>query len=1487
MRSISKISNMNKFAAAAALALASVSPFAASAAKEWQWCRTGNGYFFEDKVVPAEVTGNAPFIDPASPVSEINVGESPVVFKAIPPVEGYTLRDGTNQWAILEFMTFFYARTRDYNAGNVRDLSSFTSYEAERLSGWEIALTNASFAVSPPNLYTAPEHVEIVPCFQWLRYNLRYYPNKPGSKGFDGWLSQDDIVYTNDVTIGVNAYNSEWTPENDPMWKRDDGYVLAGLARSADAEEPEFSFGETLSGRAGGWPGKRLGAKVSGTTNCVVSLYGVWKPLTCTVTLDPVFEWAEISTNKVVLSSAEQSPAVFPVPRAGGYEFKYWYWTDGEGEHSVSGAVYGDFTNDVTLTAKYEALPLTAATGAPFDLAFTVDDPEEGAGWELAGGEFCAGTNSLAVFREYDSGAATFSLTGGVERSGELSFAWKSDVPFAQISNGWWGAWFEYSVDGGEEWLKLDAAATTGAWDSVTQRIDVVEGGRALFRWNFDKYLEFDEDGKPVGPVVRKIKIALDPVLDGASLSSNMLYSAAGEVCPELPSPEADGYEFMYWYPAESEHRADRPAEPVVAGETVFEESVMLKARYRMDVDSPLKGADAPFGLVFAKSRNEYNDDGDEKFLTNRVDETAMCADALSFTWEDWNGKFSVTGVIDRAGTLSFKWKSDKEFTRNVEWNPGVWFDYTVDGETQSLDSIPGTDDWAQVSLSLNTTNSSARAVWHFDKFQESADSDPGERYTIMIDDILFIPADGCEVPEEGGEEEIQFNGAGYRIWLDDISYAYDPAGEEGGGDGGDDEGGETETHPAGFGFAATNVCEGAAVSIPVWGGSSNAAASVKVYLTYQSATAADVDLKEGTVTGGTAVPAVQNGRDATPARASPSATRCARGIRSPSMSNLKFPMTLSWESGEIGCKTISIPLVADKAIENDEFFTLQLADASGMELEGDTVSTVTVHDPGYDGLAAKIEAGTATRAELTAWEKLQKAKAPYMRGLADPASAGKVTGGGFCAAGKKTTLKASANKGFVFVGWAKKGNGEQGTENGFVAKTPWLVIDRSAKPAKNTASSTTITGVEEDATFYACFITAEEDKASIELSVDGEGLSSATDGSPSMSTNIWAGVYLEWPVAASALSAPAVKVTGLPAGLKFTAKDIMVKGSKTEVAIPANTIYGAPSAASKIDKNTGIARPSTVKVTVTTAGKSRVTYPLELTVDALPAWAVGTFNGAATRGTAVPAVQNGRDATPARASPSATRCARGIRSPSGVVSLAIAANGKISGKLLESGKTWTLSAASFDRAYGGQGLTDLSAGGDGRGGSLLPAVAFHATVVAKAGNLLATNEIAVTAEAMAADSSDPLWRGVATGIFQPFNLSTFNFSTLQWTVRQNLWKIEPWKDEAKPFAKAKAVEFDAPVQSVEPAPFSSGTVTLKFASNGAVKASGKFITGVNEKTGKDIVYSASCSSVLIPRTDGDGYSLYLYFPPKAGKFDGCAFAVELDWDGADFSLAQ
>ncbi|MBR3922961.1 MAG: hypothetical protein IKJ45_07590, partial [Kiritimatiellae bacterium] len=371
---------------------------------------------------------------------------------------------------------------------------------------------------------------------------------------------------------------------------------------------------------------------------------------------------------------------------------------------------------------------------------------------------------------------------------------------------------------------------------------------------------------------------------------------------------------------------------------------------------------------------------------------------------------------------------------------------------------------------------------------------------------------------------------------------------------------------------------------------------------------------------------------------------------------NLKFPLTLTWAAGEIGEKTITIPVLADKSIEDSELLTLQLCDPVGMELGEARLCTVTITDPGYAELEAKILAGTATKAEQKAWDKLQKANAPYIRGIADPANAGKVTGSGLCAAGKKVTLKATANKGYVFTGWLKSQialDGDRLVTNAveYIATTPSLVIDRTTKPAKDTATSTTLTNVNDNATFYATFITADEDKAAVGLTLNGGEVPHVEGVAPSLVTNIMCGVALNWPLASSALSQTTVKVAGLPAGLKFTAKDIMKKGSKTEVEIPANTIYGAPTAASKIDKKTGLPVPSAVKVTVTTAGKSSVTYLMNITVDALPAWAVGNFEGFVSLD----------------------------ENDGGIAAMSVTAAGKISGKIVYGGTNWTFKADSYD----------------------------------------------------------------------------------------------------------------------------------------------------------------------------------------------------------------
>ena len=837
-----------------------------------------------------------------------------------------------------------------------------------------------------------------------------------------------------------------------------------------------------------------------------------------------------------------------------------------------------------------------------------------------------------------------------------------------------------------------------------------------------------------------------------------------------------------------------------------------------------------------------------------------------------------------------------------------------------------------------------------------------------------------------------------------------------------------------GFVVPSGVVLEGDSAAVSVLGGNADSASSVKVYLAYNTAAATDVDLGK-----------------------------------------LKFPLTLSWEAGEVGEKVITIPIKKDAAVEDDEFFTLQLADAQGMELGEERVCTVTIHDPGYDELEAKIKAGTATKAEQTAWDKLQKAKAPYVCVLADPANAGTVTGSGLYAAGKKVTLKATANKGYVFAGWGT-GNGEWGTGNGDIlngqdARSPSVsftmpaedvtlmaafattakdaeslkiavedlttesdgsigtlgsdgtrsfdlgacvtslslpklavsglpaglkfdaktnrITGKATKPGvytvKVTATNASATGkkavvetfnitvpnlkwdeeavgvaledryllqagvvptlsnevaavtakgwklaisglpsgvkfdakkgafsgiatkegfftvyftatrgsgktaekqvatatfevafptlalavaayddasatnkatvagggrypfgkkvtlkataakgnvfrgwyddegglvaqtasypyvtTDEDVTLTAVFVTGGEDKASIAANVDGWALEpwvSKTETHAS-ATNIWAGVYLEWPIEVDALSLPTIKVSGLPTGLKFTDKPVTAKvgTGKTAVTVtnvPANTIYGAPTAASKMttDKKTGatIVTPSAVKVTVTTAGKSTQTYQIDMIVDALPAWAAGNFDGPAW----------------AREDENLTT--------NGIVALTVAANGKISGKMSAKGQTWTLAANSYDSVSG-----DI----------------FLATVIGKNGKLLATNAVEVTA--------DEYGYGVA--------------ASDDWTAYQNLWKRTDTKADMPIFKKNIVVDYLFGAEGDK-----NNTVKITFKKDGAVAFAGK----------KDGV-SVSGSAQLV--WNGKGWQVTFYASPKPTMkppFDGWCeiLPVELTMD--------
>ena len=139
-----------------------------------------------------------------------------------------------------------------------------------------------------------------------------------------------------------------------------------------------------------------------------------------------------------------------------------------------------------------------------------------------------------------------------------------------------------------------------------------------------------------------------------------------------------------------------------------------------------------------------------------------------------------------------------------------------------------------------------------------------------------------------------------------------------------------------------------------------------------------------------------------------------------------------------------------------------------------------------------------------------------------------KVTGAGGYAIGKAATLSATAPKGYVFAGWYTDAECTIPVENG-------TQDYRTSSSYKFTMpeEATSETGVR----LYAMFIHASHDFAGVEdLSDWGDGITVEINQSESMPAD-----FIKNAVFSGSL--PTVTVKGLPAGLKFDAKTLLISG--------------------------------------------------------------------------------------------------------------------------------------------------------------------------------------------------------------------------------------------------------------------------------------------------------------------------------------------------------
>jgi len=625
----------------------------------------------------------------------------------------------------------------------------------------------------------AGSFLQICPCFSWLKYRLRFVPNWPGHNDEDRSLAQDDVVYTNTVTLAADPFDTnDWTRAN---------YRLLGLATIPDADRPQCLFGDTVESA-----GEEFGA----TTNGVVTLYGVWSPRRVTLSLDP--DGGSVASNAVYVVGDDKCPAL-PVPAKALSTFAGWFDTKGN-EFSEGGEVVAEDGETLALTAKWlsdessvvldrrsgttgdtsihvvfgESLPLAEMpTREGYDFAgyFSLANGK-GDQYYTASGEPTntisrGGAKTLYANWTRKKSRVTLDAAGGSGGTSEVSAEYDKDMPEISVPTrkGFvFGGYYTFTSGGtvyynssgksANPWRKVSPATLYAHWTPNNYKIvyDYAGGVAGDYQPANATFCHVFAAGVPRRKGYRFIGYRVSGDFDveaaryGASMESatNAVHSTTNN-CNGV-----EGKPFVYFadlcsasdgtvlLTAQWEKSSDTAANPgrknvVAAAPKMALQDANSGASVRNGSGDELStAADCNFKLTTSGAR-EWKVVADDYVMGTE----SVCS-IIEPGRDDVAGL--LAGVENGQGTLTFQWKTAPALTYSDEESGGVEFSYSNEVEGVKCTGFRCSNDWTTVSLVITNVlyNSATTFMWTANPYTKGDNEYTG--YTVWLDNVHWEP---------------------------------------------------------------------------------------------------------------------------------------------------------------------------------------------------------------------------------------------------------------------------------------------------------------------------------------------------------------------------------------------------------------------------------------------------------------------------------------------------------------------------------------------------------------------------------------------------------------------------------------------------------------------------------------------------------------------------------------------------------------------------